>query len=129
MLSKKVEKNKENETSETRYFVERDRNWREMAKKKMKQTDFTGKKDYKKGKQGDTQKEKRGKNEKEQKEVKEEWAKKNDEKEEDKWWKKQKNKGGQNKRLESKKGSHKKWSRSEKMTEAIFERCTKKINF
>ena len=32
---------------------------------------------------------------------------KNDEKEEDKWWKKQKNKGGQNKRLESKKGSHK----------------------
>ena len=29
---KKIEKNKENETSETRYFVERDRNRRELAK-------------------------------------------------------------------------------------------------
>ena len=46
VLKKKWSKNKENETSETRYFVERDRNRREMAKKqKMKQTDFTGKRE------------------------------------------------------------------------------------
>ena len=58
---KKIEKKKENETSETRYFVERDRNRRENGKN-MTQTDFTGKKnDYKKGKQGDTQKEKEAK--------------------------------------------------------------------
>ena len=37
-------KNIENETNETRYFVERDRNWSDMAKEKMKQKDFPGNK-------------------------------------------------------------------------------------
>ena len=47
----KFEKNKENETSETRYFVERDRNRREMAKTWNKQISQEKKRnDYKKGK-------------------------------------------------------------------------------
>ena len=81
MLWKKSWKNKENETSQTRYFVERDRNRREMAKK-MKQTDFTGKKrnDYEKEKkQGDTRKEKKTKKKRPNKKK----LKKN----EQKWWK------------------------------------------
>ena len=44
-----MKKNKESETKVTRYFVERDRNRRKMAKNKtiMKQTDFRGKKSRK----------------------------------------------------------------------------------
>ena len=114
--------------------AKRDTLWKEIEtegkwRKNMKQPDFIGKKDYKKKKQGDTQKEKkRKKDEKEktqQKEIEEEWTK-NDEKEEDKWWKKQKNKGRKNKRFEFKEGFTQKMKQKWKMTEAIFERGTKR---
>ena len=123
---KKVEKTKRMRQAK------RDTSWKEIETEgkwqKMKQTDFTGKKGLQKGKtRRYTKGKKRKKNEKERKEVKEEWAKMK--KMKTNGGKKQKNKGGQNRRLESTKGSHKKWSRSEKMIEAIFERCTKKINF
>ena len=78
--------------------AKRDTLWKEIEteekwpkKKNVKQTGFTWKKrnNYKKEKQGDTQKGKREKKDEQektqQKEMKQEWTE-NDEKEEDKWW-------------------------------------------
>ena len=87
-----MKKNKENETNETRYFCGKRSKLKGNGKKKKHETIrfYRKKKDYKKGKQGDTQKEKGGKKTKENKKK----LKKN----EQKMMKKKKINGGKNKR-------------------------------